>query len=199
VIARLRGTVAEHQGDQLVLDVQGVGYLVALPTGRASAHTPGDNVQLSIRTVVREDDIALYGFATGDERQAFDHLCAITGIGPKLALAILGHLDLNDLGRAIDSDDLGRLSKVPGVGRKTASRLCLELKGKLAVTFVPTGAVAATRVTPPDDTLPLALARLDYKKSEIDMALSHPDVPRYGDASVEDRLRASLRVLARPL
>ena len=197
MIALLRGRIADRGLDHVVVDVHGVGWLVHMPASHVVDLPDGVDVTLHVSTLVREDAITLYGFRHPDDRAAFEVLRAVNGIGPKLALALLSSLDRAALARAVATDDAATLSRVPGVGRKIASRLCLELKGKLPVSFV----VPSTepRATAPEDPLPLALARLDYKKSEIDAALGHPDVPRYGEAEVADRLRAALRVLARPM
>ncbi len=196
MIARLRGTLVERRADEVVVDVHGVGYLVSVPQAWAMRAELGAEVTLFIATVIREDAFLLFGFPDGVQREAFDVLRGVNRVGPKLALAILSALPVADLARAIAKDEVAVLAKVPGVGRKSAERLCLELKDKLPVAFVPTADGGAPVVA--EDPLPLALARLSYRKSEIDRAMADPSVPDYGSAPVEQRLRAALHVLAQP-
>lgn len=191
MIARLRGEVAESHPDRLVLDVHGVGYDVQVPARTADAARPGASLTLHVHTAVREDAITLYGFSTTDEKEAFERLIAISGVGPKIGLSILGALTPDALGRAIEGNDLRTLTKVPNVGKKTAERLVLELRGKLA--FSPSPAGPAPRAATPDDPLPLALAQLGYKKSEIDAALAHLAGLELAAAPLDARLQASLR------
>ena len=200
MIAMLRGAIVGRAADHAVLDVHGVGYKVHLP-GPALAGLPSDTeLTLHISTVVREDDISLYGFEKLEQREAFDILRGVKGIGTRLSVAVLSHLDLAALRTAVAAGDIVALSRVPGVGKKTASRMVLELKDKLPVHFGPADVVPATAApTRRGDPLPLALARLDYRKSEIDEVLAHPDVPGPDEAPVEERLSAALRVLARPM
>lgn len=192
MIALLRGSVAARGADHVVIDVGGVGYLVHTPAPLAAALPAEVEHTLHVATIVREDAITLYGFASPEARDTFDILRDVNGIGPKHALGLLSHLLPEVLVQAIEADDLAVLVRVPGIGRKTASRLCLELKGKLPKSFHPTPARAA-----PDDPLPLALARLDFRKTEIDLALSSDDVPAQGDAPLEVRLRTAIGLLSR--
>lgn len=199
MIAMLRGTVADRGLDRVVLDVGGVGYLVHGPASALAALPAEGTVVLHVTTVVREDAITLYGFPSLLARDSFEVLREVNGVGPKLALAVLSSLSPGALAVAVEKDDLATLVRVPGIGKKTASRLCLELKGKVPVGFSPDAAPMppATPRKPPDP-LTLALAQLDYRKSDIDRALADGSVPGVDDASLEDRLRAALRVLARP-
>jgi Holliday junction DNA helicase RuvA len=127
VIARLRGTVVGRRGDALVLDVQGVGYLVQA-TPRAGAKG-----EITVETYlhVREDALQLYGFADASERELFEHLLSVQGVGPKVALAIVSGSNPADLRRAIALEDTARFEAIPGIGKKTAQRVVLELKEKL--------------------------------------------------------------------
>ena len=122
--------------------------------------------------------------------------CFRRGVGPRTALGILSQMSRADLHRAISNEEITTLTKLKGLGKKTAERLCLELKNKIPQTFTPT-AVSGGGVEA--DPLPLALARLDYRKTEIDRALSSDEVPSMNDAPVGARLQAALRVLARPM
>lgn len=202
MIALLRGVPVATGVDHVVLDVRDVGYKVhvtaplALRLGGEVAPVP-----LHISTIVREDAFELFGFETAQERDVFDILRGVNRVGSRMALSLLSALSVADLAAAVARDDTRALSAANGVGKRTAERLCLELKNKLPEgLFVPTaasaGAPAAAAPARKGDPLPLALARLDYRKSEIDLALSHPDVPAMEDAPVEERLRAALRVLA---
>ena len=199
MIALLRGIVAGKGVDHLILDVRGVGYLVFAPAPQILAMGEGEEIQLHIATLVREDAITLYGFRTTEDRDAFHTLRGVNKIGPKSALALLSNLGLDALARAVATDDVRALSKVPGVGKRTADRLCLELKDKLAANFnVAHTAPVPSRKTNPADPLPLALAKLDYRKSEIDMVLASDQVPKLGDAPLEARLSAALGLFASP-
>ncbi len=132
MIAQLRGVLAEKHPNQAVVDVQGVGYDVVIPVSTFS-HLPdaGAQVMLRIHTHVREDAIALFGFLTAEEKALFEKLISVSGVGPKLAITVLSGLATADLVLAIRSGQLERLVKIPGIGKKTAERLVLELRDKL--------------------------------------------------------------------
>ena len=197
MIALLRGIVSSKAADHLVLDVQGVGYLVFSPASVAMEAGEGQELTLHVSTIVREDAITLYGFASTEDRDAFTILRGVNKIGPKSALSILSTMGMEALAQAVASDDIRSLSKVPGIGKRTAERLCLELKDKLPAHFnVAHLAPASGRKARPSDPLPLALAQLDYRKSEIDMVLSSELVPGLDEASLEERLSAALRLFA---
>ncbi len=198
MIAQLTGKVVHADGTRGVVDVQGVGYEVFAPS-RSLASWIGEAITVWVSTQVREDAITLYGFETPDERTAFKVLLSVKGVGPKAALAILDTLEVGDLAAAVERDDVRTLSKAPGIGKRTAQRLALELKGKLPASFTPTsGGGLAQRKRAPADPLPLALARLDYGKSEIDRALDGLEAQGLGpDAPLQERLRASLTLLSR--
>jgi Holliday junction DNA helicase RuvA len=178
MIARLRGRIAGRAGPGLIVDVNGVGYLVhATP----SAQRLGDGeVTIEIHTVVREDALQLYGFATADERQLFELLLGVNGVGPKVALAILSGSTPAELRRAIGRDDVKRFQAIPGIGLKTAQRVVLELKEKLADAGVSDGGGLQAR----DALVELGWSILDAERAlaEIDPALS-----------VEEQVRAALR------
>lgn len=195
MIARLFGDVVDRDGEHLVIDVQGVGYEVAVPGPLLLDAPHGEALCLFIRTVVREDAFLLYGFRTSTERDAFDLLRGISGIGPKVAMALLSTLTVPALARAIAQDDVAALARAPGVGKRTAARLVVELKDKLP-SELPLFAAPTPRANP-GDPLPLALARLDYRKSEIDAAMADPSVVALAGAAIEQRLSAALKVLMR--
>ena len=132
VIARLKGTLVEKSPNRLVVDVGGVGYDVLVPLSTFyGLGDAGSGVTLRIHTHVREDVIALYGFGTASEQDLFERLIAVSGIGPKLALAVLSGIDAGELVRAIRTQDVARLTRIPGIGKKTAERIGLELKDRL--------------------------------------------------------------------
>ncbi|GDX83294.1 Holliday junction ATP-dependent DNA helicase RuvA [Deltaproteobacteria bacterium] len=194
MIARLRGEVVERGPGWLVVDVGGVGYEVLVPVRVAEATR--ESVTLSVYTAVREDAITLYGFATTDEKAAFESLIGVSGIGPKLGLACLSGLTVDALARAINGGDVRTLSAVPGIGKKTAERLILELKGKLSGGVLAAGTVA-TPATRADDSLPLALAQLGYKRAEIDLALANLSELGKSAAPLAERIQLSLQRLSR--
>ncbi len=198
MIALLRGRPAHKRGEQLVLDVNGVGYQVFAPSPLIARLPEDKDSTLHVSTIVREDAFLLYGFESPEARDVFDQLRQVNGVGPKSALSLLSTMSAGELAEAIDRGDTKGLCRAPGVGKKLAERLCLELEGKLPRGFLPTAPTASSPArTAPEDPLPLALARLEYKKSEIDVALSHEAVPKFGEAPLEARLRASLAVLMR--
>ena len=135
MIGRLNGILLEKNPPQILLDVQGVAYELDVPMSTFyNLPVLHERVVLHTHLVVREDAHLLYGFASDDERVAFRQLLKISGVGPKLALSVLSGLSLNDLAVAVASKEAGRLTKIPGVGKKTAERLLLELQGKFNVT-----------------------------------------------------------------
>lgn len=193
MIARLRGTVAEVSADGIVLDVNGVGYDVQVPGRTAEAARLETTMTLHIHTAVREDAIALYGFATPSEKETFLLLTTVQQVGPRLALNALSALTVDAFARAVNTNDLRALTSISGVGKKTAERIVLELKGKVvAGSSTP---IAAAR-TAPDDPLPLALAQLGYKKSEIDVAVAKLSERGLESATLQERLAESLRIFA---
>lgn len=199
MIAHLRGTVLFKQNHIAVIEVNGVGYEVLAPISVLDGWVLESEVSAHICTVVREDAFQLFGFASATQKTTFETLRGVNKIGAKLALTILSHLDVNQLATAIQTKNAATLSSVPGIGKKTAERMCLELKDKIAGEIVlPRGAGSAVVNTPikREDPLQLALAQLDYRKSEIDVALKSESVPDIDGASLQERLSAALRVLA---
>jgi Holliday junction DNA helicase RuvA len=183
VIARLRGRVAAHVGQALVVDVNGVGYLVhATP----SVHRLGDGeITLEVHTIVREDALQLYGFATGEERELFELLLGVNGVGPKVALAIVSGSTPAELRRAIARDDVKRFQAIPGIGLKTAQRVVLELKEKL--TIVDQVADDGSDVTARDALVELGWSLVDAERALADV---DPALP------VEEQVRNALRQAA---
>jgi Holliday junction DNA helicase RuvA len=194
MIARLSGKVLEKQPNRVIVDVSGVGYDVQVPLSTFyGCGEPGAAIALRIHTHVREDQLALYGFATDLELVMFEKLIAVSGIGPKLALSVLSGIEPRDLAGAIQRNDLARLTGIPGVGKKTAERMCVELRDRLPKT------IEAAPGSPADalrDDLVSALANLGYHRQAIDKSLdkllTSAEAPRF-----EDVLRAALRDLSR--
>lgn len=191
MIARLSGKLVTVDGDAVILDVQGVGYAVSVPARLAETLRVDQPLVLWVHTAVREDAITLYGFESLADRGAFELVIGVSGIGPKIGLSLLSALAVPDLARAIEGNDLRALTAVSGVGRKTAERLVLELRGKLA--WAPAVGGPTARPAAPDDPLALALAQLGYKKSEIDLAAARLADAGLAAAPLPERIAAALR------
>ena len=200
MIASLRGRLAAKEPNRIIIDVGGVGYDVAVPL--STYYTLGDagsDVSLRVHTHVREDTLALYGFSTTLELQIFERLIGISGIGPKLALAVLSGIEVADLVRAVHLGDVGRLTAIPGIGRKTAERIGLELKDKLPKGLIEeaaAGAGAGDRGGELRQDLLSALLNLGYHRplaeKAVDAALARTASPAF-----ETVLKQALRELAR--
>ncbi len=197
MIARLAGTLADKTPGRIIIDVQGVGYDLQVPLSTFYViGDAGSAVALRVHTHVREDVIALYGFATGLEQDLFERLISISGIGPKLALAVLSGMEPPDLVRAISSQDVARLTSIPGIGKKTAERIGLELKDRLPKSLQ--AAADAARPATPEDQLRAdllsALLNLGYQRQAADKAIEKA-VKTASDATFEQALRSVLRAL----
>ncbi len=201
MIAHLRGRLLSLSPELAVVDLGGVGYGVNLSvtTNYELEKAPEDTeVSLFVHTHVREDALALYGFASERERQLFERLITVSGVGPRLARGILSGLAADALLRALAAGDLARLTRVPGVGKKTAERLVLELREKaieLAREVAASPAAAAELPTADDDLLG-ALVNLGYRRLDAERALAEVKQGN-ADAGVPELLRLSLRRLAR--
>jgi Holliday junction DNA helicase RuvA len=197
VIAHLRGRVLRKSPQEVVLDVGGVGYRVAIPVSTFyRLGEEGDELSLRIHTQVREDTLALFGFLTAAEQEIFEKLIAVAGVGPKLAVSILSGIEVTDFVSALRSNDLARLTRIPGVGKKTAERLVLELKDKLSAVLVGEPAAAApTPAASPKDDLLSALANLGYSRPEVERAVDRA-LKANSDGRFEDLLRAALQMVA---
>lgn len=193
MIGRLSGILLEKNPPQILLDVQGVGYELEVPMS-TFYNLPAlhDKVVLHTQLIVREDAHLLYGFGTNDERIAFRLLLKISGVGPKLALSVLSGLSLNDLAEVVANKEAGRLTKIPGVGKKTAERLLLELQGKFSVTGAASAVEGAARSTNGADIIN-ALQALGYNDKEADWAAKQ--LP--GDVGVSDGIRQALKFLSK--
>lgn len=188
MIGRLTGELAEKTAERVLLDVGGVGYEVAVTPGTvASLPGVGKAAVLHTHLHVREDIMALYGFATGDERDVFQILIGVSGVGPKLALAVLATLSPDQLRNVVLTEDVSALTSVPGIGQRSAQKLLLELRPKLDVPDSPLQAGSALA------EVREALEGLGYQSAEIREVLR--DLP--GDGSVEDSLRSALQELGK--
>jgi Holliday junction DNA helicase RuvA len=197
VIARLTGTILDLKTDRIVLDVHGVGYELAIPLGTFSAlPAAGEKAVLHVHTHVREDALQLFGFATPQEKYVFERLLSVSGIGPKVALTVLSGLPLPELVGAIASQNARVLATIPGVGKKLAERLGLELKEKLAgFGLGPGSGAAAGKATVVDDAIG-ALQNLGYKALQAEQAVESA-VRLVGTGDLNKILSAALKSLAR--
>ena len=198
MIGFLRGRILDKQPNRIIVDVQGVGYDVYVPLSTYyEAGEPGTEIALRIHTHVREDALLLFGFLTTLEQQLFERLIAVSGIGPKLAVAVLSGIEPGELVAAIHRGDVARLTGIPGIGKKTSERIVLELKDRLAHLAVP-----AAADSPPVDEDRLrgdvlsALQNLGYHRPLAEKAV---DSTLGGRASLtfEQALKAALRELMR--
>jgi len=198
MIAWLTGKLQSKAADSVIINVGGVGYQVAVPVSTLNAIAgPGEEVTLHIHTHVREDSLSLYGFGMELEKDVFLLLMSISGIGPKLALTVLSGLSVQELIAAISSSDDSRLRGIPGIGKKTAARMCLELKDK--VRLLAPGATLQTPAPPPaasvdrDDAVS-ALMNLGYKRPVAEEAVNKAQQGR-PDVRIEELVREALSIL----
>jgi holliday junction DNA helicase RuvA len=202
VIAHLRGTIHEKHPNRIVVDVHGVGYDVFVPLSTFyGLGDAGAAIALRVHTHVREDALVLYGFATVVEQELFERLIAISGIGPKVALAVLSGIEPQDLIRAIERGDVARLTAIPGVGKKTSERIVLELKDRLprAAASAPAAADIAPQATVVRDDVLSALVNLGYHRPLAEKAADAAVNTLGSSAEVgfERVLRQALRELAK--
>jgi Holliday junction DNA helicase RuvA len=199
MIGHLRGRLLEKQPNRVIVDVNGVGYDVHVPLSTFyEMAEPGEEVALRIHTHVREDALLLYGFATVLELQIFERLIGVSGIGPKLALAVLSGIEPNELVSAIRTANVARLTRIPGIGKKIAERIGLELKDKMA-SLLPAETAASTAAGA-DETL-----RTDVLSALVNLGYHRPLAERAVDSALqkststgfENVLRHALRELAR--
>ena len=192
MIGKLTGTLLEKNPPQILIDCHGVGYEVDVPMSTFyNLPAVGEKVALLTNFVVREDAQILYGFGTSQEREAFRQLIKISGVGPRTALSVLSGMGVSDLAQAVTAQEAGRLVKVPGIGKKTAERLLLELKGKLGADIgVPAGGVV--RGESHSDILQ-ALVALGYSDKEAALALKA--LPE--DVGVSEGIKLALKSLAK--
>ncbi|MGB2589946.1 MAG: Holliday junction branch migration protein RuvA [Candidatus Acidiferrum sp.] len=196
MIGQLRGRLAEKRPNQVLVDVGGVGYLVQVPLSSYAAlgelHT---EVTLLIHTHVREDALALYGFVSSREKHLFEMLLSASGVGPTLALKILSGMSVEELVPAIRGSDLGRLTRIPGVGRKTAERMVVELKDKLEAVVLETQRPAPSSPAGIEADVISALVNLGYDSRAAEGAVAEAK-HEAGTTQFEKLLRAALQVLS---
>jgi Holliday junction DNA helicase RuvA len=192
MIGRLSGILLEKNPPQLLLDVQGVAYEVDVPMS-TFYNLPGNGERVTLFThlVVREDAHLLYGFGSESERRAFRQLLKVNGIGAKIALSVLSGLSVAELAQAITLQETGRLTRVPGIGKKTAERLMLELKDKLGADITQT--VGVNRAPPPTSDIMHALVALGYSDREASAAIKQ--LPE--GVAVADGIKQALKLLAK--
>jgi Holliday junction DNA helicase RuvA len=198
MIGLLRGRLLDKRPNQVILDVGGVGYLVAIPLSTFA--TLGElhaDVTLLIHTHVREDALALYGFLSAREKHLFELLLGASGVGPTLALKILSGMNVEELIPAIRTGDLGRLTKIPGVGRKTAERMVVELKDKLEAVAVEAEKSPAASPAGVAADVKSALINLGYDERAAEAAVSEAK-RQAGTSNFEILLRATLAALSAP-
>ncbi len=191
MIAGLRGEVEEIGADYILVNVGGVVFQAFCPSSSASAARVGEQIRLHTHLQVREDDLTIFGFATRAELQMFQMLIGVSGVGPRIALALLSAIPSEELLLVIASEDVARLSSVPGVGKRIAGRIALELKGKVGQVGI---GVAAATTSATTSQLLAVLTSLGYSSSEAAEAVRA--VPNLGSMDLEDGLREALRVLA---
>lgn len=193
MIAALRGALLSVGPDHVVIEAAGVGYLVFVPRNVLKTMPPaGDEVRLLTHLVVREDAMTLYGFNTVEERAFWELLLTVNGIGAKTALAIVGAAPLDQLQLAIANENVALLSQVPGIGKKTAARLVLELKPKVGnIAALPVGTPQAPGIARVNAEIQEILQSLGYSAVEAQQAIS--SLPADAPADVEERLRETLR------
>lgn len=201
MIASLSGKLSDKSVEGVIVDVGGIGYEVRVPLSTFySLPKEGEGVDLLIYTYVKEDALKLFGFLTSREKALFIKLIGISGVGPKLALSILSGMETDELINAISGGDVARINTIPGVGKKTADRLIVELKDKLkfeAATSAATTEKPAIPTTMFDDALS-ALVNLGYKRSDVEKTLdSIRNRGPEGEPGVEDILREALKVMAK--
>ena len=206
MIAHLSGKLLAKQATSVILDVNGVGYEVTIPLSTFyDMEEAGANIQLRIYTYVREDTLQLYGFKTARERELFLRLISVSGIGPKLGITMLSGMSAEEIIASIRTSNLARLTSIPGIGKKTAERLVIELRDKIAALSSPaleeeiaarTGTAAPTSEDAVFDDALSALINLGYQKAAAEKAIAAA-MHEGGDLSVELILRRALRLIAR--
>ena len=196
MIAQLRGRLVRKQPQEVVVDVGGVGYRVAIPLSTFyRLGELGSEVELLTHTQVREDVLALFGFLTAAEQALFERLIAVSGVGPRLAVSILSGIEAPDLVAALRTSDVARLTRIPGVGRKTAERLVVEHKDRMAGHEAATAEPAAEAApSSAKDDLVSALVHLGYSRPEAERGAER--ALKDGEGRFEDLLRRSLRILS---
>jgi len=199
MIAQLTGELAQRSPEQIILDVNGVGYRLQIPLSTFYALPENGRVQLRVHTHVKEDAINLFGFLTEAEKDLFALLISVSGVGPKLAITTLSHIPTDELAMALSQGDVVRLTAIPGIGKKSAERLVLELQDK-AARFAIEGSVSGSETRPTGDAgshedALSALVNLGYKESLARKALKSLKIA--AGTPLEEILKAALKILVK--
>jgi Holliday junction DNA helicase RuvA len=195
LIAQIHGRLLRKGPQEAIVDVGGVGYRVTIPLSTFyRVGEPGAEVTLLTHTHVREDTLALFGFLTAVEQALFERLIAVSGVGPKLAVSVLSGIEAPELVAALRSSDVARLTRIPGVGKKTAERLVVELKDKMQ--DLPSAEVQRVAKSPAADDIVSALVHLGYSRPEAERGVERV-FREHGEGRFEDLLRAALQVVSR--
>ena len=197
MIGYLEGTIRSLEPERVVLVAGGVGYEVKIPVTTYYRLEGKQSASLEIHTHVREDAIALYGFSTPVEKDAFEKLISVNGIGPRLAQVILSGIEVGELADAIVRGDSRRLSAIPGLGKKTSERICLELRDKLIAPAGETPRRAAAAPVSLDDDVISALTNLGYRPGPAETAVRSARASIEGEPELSELLRAALKLLTR--
>jgi Holliday junction DNA helicase RuvA len=196
MIAHLHGRILRKAPQEVVVDVAGVGYRVSIPVSTFyRLGEEGAETSLRVHTHVRDDVLALYGFSSAFEQDLFERLIQVAGVGPRLAVNILSGIEAPDLASAIRSGDLARLTRVPGVGKKTAERLVVELKDKMPQAVAAAADEAPAAGGPKDDLLS-ALANLGYTRPEAERGIERALREQNSSGRFEDLLRRALQIVS---
>jgi Holliday junction DNA helicase RuvA len=191
VIASLHGKLESLSSDQAVINVGGIGFQVYMPTTTLSTlGAPGDEVKLYTHLHLREDNVALYGFAAAEELWLFQTLIGVSGLGPRLALSMLSALSTEQITMAIATASIDMLTMIPGIGKKVANRIILELKDKIGAAWI---ATPATQVVQENTEVLTALTSLGYSAAEATKAVA--TLPATTDLSLEDKIKVALQYL----
>lgn len=197
MIGYIEGSIRSLEPERVVLVTGGVGYDVRIPLSTFYRLDGKPSASLEIYTHVREDAISLYGFSSSAEKDAFEKLISVNGIGPRLAQVILSGIDVADLADAIVRGDTRRLSAIPGLGKKTSERICLELRDKLIARPAGEPSVAASAPASMDDDVVSALVNLGYKAASAENAVRNARQHLEGEPELSELLRAALKQLTR--
>jgi Holliday junction DNA helicase RuvA len=194
MIAKISGRLLEKSPTRILIDVGGIGYEIQIPLSTFDQlGAVGENVSVSTHLHVREDLLQLFGFATAAEKQLFQHLLSVSGIGPRLAQSILSGSSVETFCRHIAENDVAALTKIPGIGKKTAERLILELRDRLArLVPVPSAAAAATKISATQEETILALVSLGYARAAAERAVEQV-TQAAGELPVEELIKRALR------
>jgi Holliday junction DNA helicase RuvA len=200
MIALLSGQLAQRNPEQIIIDVNGVGYRLQIPLSTFYTLPEQGSVKLRVYTQVKEDGINLYGFASQEEKDLFSLLISVSGVGPKLAITTLSHMPATELAQALSEGDSSRLTAIPGIGKKSADRLVLELRDKATAYAMSASIAVASEPQSTTDNHPLedalsALINLGYKENLARRALKTLNLP--SGTALEDILKAALQLLVR--